>query len=237
MTDSPAKSQPDEIRFEEPRRLWEGSFHAVLSTHSQAEPGYPFGSVVPYCLDGGGRPTLLLSHLAQHCRNLDADPRCAFTVFEQTEGDVQQSERLTCLADCSRIASETPAVAQRYFRYFPRTRAYFEQLGFRFYRLMPLRFHYNGGFATARWVSPGRILRASTIDHHAQAAICGDIERIHQLLLRSWIPSPEAEDTVFVAGVDQRGMDLRHGDRLRRICFPHPLDTAAQIADYLDSLS
>jgi putative heme iron utilization protein len=209
----------------------------VLSTHSQAEPGYPFGSVVPYCLDGGGRPILLLSHLAQHCRNLDADPRCALTVFEQTQGDVQQGERLTCLADSSRIASETPDEAQRYFRYFPNARGYFEQLGFRLYRLVPLRFHYNGGFATARWVSPERILRASTLDHHAEAAICGDIERTHQRLLQSWIPSPEGEDTVFVAGADERGMDLRRGERLRRIFFPHPLDTAARIAAYLDGLS
>ncbi len=237
MTDSPAKSQLAEIRFETPRRLWEGSFRAVLSTHSQAEPGYPFGSVVPYCLDGGGRPLLLLSHLAQHCRNLDADPRCAFTVFEHTQGDVQQSERLTCLADCSRIASEAPAEAQRYFRYFPQTRGYFEQLGFRFYRLVPLRFHYNGGFATARWVGPERILRPSTLDHRAEAAISSDLERTHQALLRPWIPSPQGEHTVFVAGVDQQGVDLRRGDRLKRIFFPYPLDTAAQIAGYLEGFS
>jgi putative heme iron utilization protein len=237
LTDGPAKSQPAEIRFEEPRRLWEGSFRAVLSTHSQAEPGYPFGSVVPYCLDGGGRPILLLSHLAQHCRNLDTDPHCAFTVFEQTQGDLQQSERLTCLADCSRIAPEAPAVAQRYFRYFPKTQVYFEQLGFRFYRLIPRRFHYNGGFATARWLGPERILRPSTLDQRAQADTCSDLERTHQPLLRSWIPASEdGEDALHVAGADQRGLDLRRGDQLTRIFFPHPMDTPAQIADYLEGL-
>lgn len=52
----------------------------VLSTHSQAHPGYPFGSVVPYCLDNVGFPLLLLSHLAQHTRNLMAEPRCALTL-------------------------------------------------------------------------------------------------------------------------------------------------------------
>lgn len=35
----------------EVRQLWAGRFQGVLSTHSLAEQGYPFGSVVPYCLD------------------------------------------------------------------------------------------------------------------------------------------------------------------------------------------
>ncbi len=238
MPDGRAKAQQAEIRFEEPRRLWEGSFRAVLSTHSQAEPGYPFGSVVPYCLDGSGHPLLLLSHLAQHCRNLDADPRCAFTVFEHTQGDVQQSERLTCLADCRTIASEEPDLARRYFRYFPKTLFYFEQLGFRFYRLIPRRFHYNGGFATARWAGPDRILRPSTLNHRAEAAISSDLERSYQVLLRSWAPVPDGgEDALHVAGVDQWGLDLRRGDQLRRIFFPLPMDTPAQVADYLEGLS
>ena len=43
------------------RELLLKEYHGVLSTHSKAMPGFPFGSVVPYCLDAQGRPLLLIS--------------------------------------------------------------------------------------------------------------------------------------------------------------------------------
>ena len=151
--------------FEAPRQLWAGRFQAVLSTQSQAESGYPFGSVVPYCLDHQGLPLLLLSHLAQHTKNLSEDPRCALTLCEATD-DVQQSERLTCVADCSGVGPDDVSAHRRFFRYYPDSRVYHEQLNFRLYRLEPKRFHYNGGFATARWLGCERILRPSPFSEH-----------------------------------------------------------------------
>ncbi|MGB5733885.1 MAG: pyridoxamine 5'-phosphate oxidase family protein [Thiohalocapsa sp.] len=145
--------------IEDARRLWYGSFDGVISTQSLAVPGYPFGSVVPLCLDQTGRPLLLLSHLAQHSRNLAADPRCALTLFERPAGDIQQGRRLTCVADCHAYANADALT--RYCRHFPNGRVYAEQLGFRLYRLEPLRFHYNGGFATARWLGADRLLAAA----------------------------------------------------------------------------
>lgn len=119
----------------------------VLSTHSQAHPGYPFGSVVPYCLDNVGFPLLLLSHLAQHTRNLMAEPRCALTLAEPTPGDVQQSTRLGCVADCRPLASQ--AEGARYFRYYAAAKTYLEQLDFRLFRFVP-----EGGAQPRRRADP-----------------------------------------------------------------------------------
>src|SRR5215470_11626125 len=47
----------------------------TLSTLSRRQPGHPFGSLMPYALDATGRPLFLISTLAMHTRNLDADPR------------------------------------------------------------------------------------------------------------------------------------------------------------------
>ncbi len=41
------------------RQLLLKEYRGVLSTHSQAMPGFPFGSVVPYCLDANGWPLIL----------------------------------------------------------------------------------------------------------------------------------------------------------------------------------
>ena len=73
----------------------------MLSTHSQAMPGFPFGSVVPYCLDANGWPLILISRIAQHTKNLQADPRCSLLVAERGAEDVQATGRLTLLAEAA----------------------------------------------------------------------------------------------------------------------------------------
>ena len=51
-----------------------------LSTLSRKLPGYPFGSVMPYGLDDHGRPIFLISTMAMHTQNLQADPRASLLV-------------------------------------------------------------------------------------------------------------------------------------------------------------
>src|SRR6266566_4770152 len=46
-----------------------------LSTLSRKQPGFPFGSVMPYGLDDHGRPIFLISTMAMHTQNLQADAR------------------------------------------------------------------------------------------------------------------------------------------------------------------
>lgn len=60
------------------RELLLKEYRGVLSTHSKSMPGFPFGSVVPYCLDADGNPLILISRIAQHTHNLQKTPsaRC-----------------------------------------------------------------------------------------------------------------------------------------------------------------
>jgi hypothetical protein len=51
-----------------------------LSTLSRKQPGFPFGSVMPYGLDERGRPIFLISTMAMHTQNLQADPRASLLV-------------------------------------------------------------------------------------------------------------------------------------------------------------
>ena len=50
-----------------------------LSTLSRKQPGFPFGSVMPYGLDGEGRPVFLISTMAMHTQNLQADARASLS--------------------------------------------------------------------------------------------------------------------------------------------------------------
>lgn len=216
-------------------RLWYGSFDAVVSTQSLAVPGYPFGSVVPICQDRTGRPLLLLSHLAQHSRNLAADPRCALTLFDHPAGDIQQGRRLTCIADCH-PCTDADALAH-YCRHFPNGRMYAEQLGFRLYRLEPLRFHYNGGFATARWFSADRLLAPLPLTTSAEQSLLLrlSVERSERLAkLFSTLGWGGTDRATELVSLDRWGVTVHDGERLRRLDAPQPLDDWGALITAID---
>ena len=79
-------------------QVMQSHFFGVLSTQSQAHEGYPFGSVVPYCLDETGTPLILISALAQHTKNIQAHNKVSLTLLENGPANIQQAERLTLLA-------------------------------------------------------------------------------------------------------------------------------------------
>lgn len=219
------------------RQVLAGTFHGVLSTHSQEQPGYPFGSVVPYVLGQDGLPLLLLSHLAQHTKNLDADGRCGLTVIEAGSGDVQQRGRLSAVGDVT--PSGPDADSERYFRYFPHARMYFEQLGFRFYRFTPLGFHWNGGFATARWFGIDRIVRANPLRREEQTRIVTHVNQDRADALRAYMATTggnNVADDVSMLGIDAEGIDLRVADELRRIPLPRTIGSEAEARRVLDQV-
>jgi putative heme iron utilization protein len=225
------KPQDAEAQAHAARQVLAGAFHGVLSTHSLALEGYPFGSVVPYALDGEGLPLLLLSPLSQHTRNLDADQRCGLTLVAAGEGDVQQRVRLSAVGDVS------PAVpgagADRYFRYYPQARVYLEQLDFHFHRFTPRRFHWNGGFATARWLGVDRIVRANPFAGEVEARILAHMNRDHADALRTYLtnagfPAADADADIEMLGIDAEGIDLRAGERLHRVPLPRAIASAAE---------
>ena len=53
-----------------------------LSTLSRKQSGFPFGSVMPYGLDEHGRPIFLISTMAMHTQNLQADSRASLLVTQ-----------------------------------------------------------------------------------------------------------------------------------------------------------
>src|SRR5258708_26687496 len=57
-----------------------------LSTLSRKQPGFPFGSVMPYGLHSAGRPIFLISTMAMHTQNLQADPRASLLVTQDDGG-------------------------------------------------------------------------------------------------------------------------------------------------------
>lgn len=213
----------------EARTLLLAAYQGVLSTHSQDMPGYPFGSVAPYCLDEAGMPLFLISELAQHTKNLRADPRCSFIVIGGGD-DIQASARLTLVGDCTPLPeAEVEAAAARYYRYFPESFDFHRVHDFRFFGLRPLRCRHIGGFGRIHWLEPGAVLKANPFPAAAEAGIVGHMNADHGDALRHYCRQAgltlPADEVPVMAGLDAEGMHLRLGARIARIAFAAPVET------------
>src|SRR5215469_14286143 len=113
-------------RIQAARQLFLREGFGVLSTISLDVPGYPFGSVTPYCADDQCRPVIYISSIAQHTRNIVADSKVSLTVVETKSGpnDVQAQGRLTCIANAGPVNGDESRIRERYFRYYPAARQY-----------------------------------------------------------------------------------------------------------------
>ena len=99
------------------RRLLRARRFGALSTISKRFGGHPFGSIVPFMLDHQGRPLILISRLAEHTKNIDADTRVSLMVFEPG-AQVQAEARVSLLGEAARLV-DPDSIHERYLRFFP----------------------------------------------------------------------------------------------------------------------
>ena len=91
---------PEPSFAERARTLMHSGRIGSLSTLSRKQPGFPFGSLMPYGLDDEGRPIFLISTMAMHTQNLQADPRASLFVTEpDTSGDPLGSSRVALIGN------------------------------------------------------------------------------------------------------------------------------------------
>src|SRR5271170_842782 len=87
-----------------------------LSTVSRKLPGFPFGSVMPYGLDGRGRPIFLISTMAMHTQNLQADPRASLLITQlDSSGDALGASRVTLVGNVSTVPEPEIADARKLY--------------------------------------------------------------------------------------------------------------------------
>ena len=73
------------------RKFLYATHSGVLSTISARLEGYPFGSIAPFVLDHDGNPLILISTIAEHTKNIQADPRVSLIAFDQQARTCRQA--------------------------------------------------------------------------------------------------------------------------------------------------
>lgn len=136
------------------RQLLEARKFGVLITNAQSFPGYPFGSLTPYALDARGRPVFLLSSLAIHSANLQADARASLFVFAETaESATAVAARLNVIGQVHQVdASEREETRRLYLSRHPESAQWAEFGDFAFYRMEPRQMYFVGGFGVMGWI-------------------------------------------------------------------------------------
>ena len=207
---------------------------ATLSTLSRKQPGYPFGSLMPFALDSEGRPIFLISKMAMHTQNLIGDPRCSLFVAQVgTDGDALGAARATLMGRAEQVLEhDIASVRERYLTRHESSRYWVEFSDFSFFRLQPVDLYYVGGFGVMGWVGVQEYEHAAP-DPLANAApgILAHMNADHadsMILLARAHAGIEATEATMTS-VDRLGFTLRSktidGVKGVRINFPHEATT------------
>jgi putative heme iron utilization protein len=196
----------------------------VLGTHSVEEEGFPFGSTTPYCLDDEFRPLILISDLAQHTKNIQANDKvCLFVNTQTTETNKQAFGRLSYLAHAQQVKEE--AMVEKYISYFPEAREYFSAHKFMLYRLVPHRVRYIGGFGKIFWVEKDELAERNLFSYETQKPIVEHMNQDHQHNLKDYARAFFDMDSeeVKLNGIDQWGFDMSVDKIKVRYHFEKPM--------------
>jgi putative heme iron utilization protein len=222
MADNEARS-----RARAARMLVRRHRSGVLSSHSLKFAGYPYGSALPHATDHAGRPVVLISQLAEHTRNLEADARASLIVCE-SGADLQAQPRVTVLGTTHPVA-DAARIERRYLRFYPEHAQYLTIGGFRFFALEPFQVRYIQGFGGLHWIAGESYLAPEAL-RDAEEEILAHMNRDHPDALRAYcrhVHDVDAQDPQMV-GFDCDGFDVRAGERLLRFDFAEPVLDAGQ---------
>ena len=207
-----------------------GTYKGILSTHSAKFEGYPFGSVAPFVLNHQGMPTILISTIAEHTKNIAQNAHVSLVVFAGEE-DLQANARLTLLAIAEQTDKQNPLMRERYLRYNPQAEQYFDMHDFAFYTLHITQARYIAGFGKMGWVAGAEMVIPNNLLLMEEAGILEHMNNDHQENLKSYCQhfhqiSPQQ---VAMIGIDSLGCDVRVNDvQLLRFNFDTPIANAEE---------
>jgi heme iron utilization protein len=203
----------------------------VLSSFSTKFAGYPFGSVMPFVLGHDCQPIVLISTIAEHTKNIIANPKVSLLVFAGAE-DLHANGRLTLIGEAEQLAKNDADLMARYCRYFPESTGYLAMHDFQFYRINIHQARYIAGFGKMSWMAGDEIvdvnqsvntiaqLETSMIEHM-------NADHIESMQLYCQHFHQVKPETVHLVGVDSDGFDMEaiiNDDiKMLRVNFESPI--------------
>ena len=204
----------------EARRYLRHHRYGVLSTISTKLDGYPFGSVVPCVTDHAAQPVILVSRLAEHTKNIEADPRVSLLVRD-AGADPQESARLTMVGNARPAGADRAALQARYLQYFPAAEQLLALGDFSFFRIKPVTLRYIGGFGAIHWIPANSYAPPANTLAACEADIVAHMNADHAAALRDYCRHFKHKQPAMIGmvGIDCDGFDVRADNELLRFDF------------------
>lgn len=212
---------------------------AVLDPQS----GAPLASRVGVSSDLDGTPVILISRLAAHTQALLADPRCSLLLGDPGKGDPLAHPRISIAAqaiEIDRASADQGRIEARYLSHQPKARLYVGLGDFRFFRLEPLSASLIGGFGRAYDLVGAALLSPANDD--LAAAEMGAIAHMNAdhaeaVGLYARFYAKASGDGWKLVGIDAEGMELTNSEDTRRVFFPTPIASAAEMRAILVAMA
>lgn len=217
----------------EARKFIKSFNSGVLSTISLDVEGYPFGSVVPYCLSEKVEPVILISNIAQHTKNINANSKVSITIFDKNQGDVQANTRITYIGDA--IQDNDPYLKDKYINSVNDSIKYFEFHDFSIYKIVLKKVRFINGFGKIYWVNPEDFILENPLKN-VENRIINHMNSDHLDSLIKYCKFYKNIETndVKMIGIDSEGFDvLSNKFDLIRFTFENPISDAGQARDIL----
>jgi hypothetical protein len=208
---------------------------ALASALARDGSGRPYASLVLSACDHDGSPVLLLSDLADHSKNLAAEPKASL-LFDGTAGraDPLTGPRASLLGELRPVADQAQAarLLARYTARHPGAADYAGFADFRLYRMTVESAHLVAGFGRIHWLTGPEVLFDSAecgALAAAEAEIVGHMNADHGNALAAIAtgllgrPGPTGPGAWVMTGIDPEGCDLRAGGRRVRAGFAAPV--------------
>lgn len=214
-------------RFTAPdaRRLLRAARSATLST--LMNDGSPYGSLVNVATDQRGRPLLLISKLAWHTRNLEADGRASIlAVGAGNYADPVEGPRVTLIG---RMAPVSDAEARaRFLAKHPQASLYAGFKDFAWWRMEVEQAHAVAGFGRIETYGADEILLSEADARPIAEIETGAVEHMNEdhadavrLYATKLLGAPEA--TWRMTACDADGVDMTDGEQFLRLDFDSPV--------------
>src|SRR5712692_7313162 len=197
---------------------------------------------MPYGLDDHGRPIILISTMAMHTHNLQADSRASLLVTQpDASDDPLGASRVTLVGNVLPVPRSEVAEARKlYLSRYANSQYWVDFEDFSFYRMDVVDVYYVGGFGVMGWVSDSDYEHAQP-DPLADASgeIIQHMNADHKdalVLLARVFARIESQEATMIA-VDRLGLHVRlktqDGMRGARIAFLREVSSPAETREVL----
>jgi heme iron utilization protein len=200
---------------------------ATIARPDLPDAGAPYASLVLTALDHDASPVLLISALADHTRNIMANPHVSL-LFDGTAGYDEPLAGPRVSVQGRAVWTDDARHRTRYLARHPGAAMYAGFGDFGFYRVEATRAHLVAGFGRIHWIDARDVVldtgaSAALAEHEAAIVEHMNTDHADAVQLYANRLLGRAGEGWRMTGIDPEGVDLRRAGAVARLPFAAPV--------------